>query len=215
MRIFTKYLKARIPGFFQNRNFITGVSFIESLIVVAAFTIILLAVVSSLQSFYRVNSFNIEQAFAVSSARKGVEVMVRDIREAIYADDGAYPISNIGSTTITFFSDVDGDDNTERVRFFLEGNLFKKATLEPSGDPPQYVGTENISTISDNVRNDEEGTPIFQYFDDTGAEITDFSNVFDVAFIKVSLIVNINPTRLPNEFTIRSSATLRNLKINL
>ena len=51
--------------------------------------------------------------------------------------------------------------------------------------------------------------------DSTGTEITDYDNISDVSFVKVNLIVNVNPLRLPNEFMLRGTATLRNLKVNL
>jgi type II secretory pathway pseudopilin PulG len=194
----------------------SGYSIVETIILISVFTVVLIVLMSSILFFYKANNFNVEQAFAVSTARKGVEIMVSNIREATYADDGAYPIFNISSTTMTFFSDIDNDDSVERIRFFLDSDsIFKKAVLESSGDPPVYVGTESISFISSDVRNIEENTNIFNYYDDTGTEITDYDNVSDVAFIGVNLIVNINPARLPNEFTLKSSATLRNLKVNL
>jgi len=191
----------------------TGLSIVEMIVTIAVFVIVVGVLISSLLFFYRANAFNVEQAFAVSSARKGVEQMVRDIREVTYADDGAYPIVSIGSTTLTMYSDIDRDDNVERVHLWLEETTFRKGVTQAIGTPLAYpMDDDSVSTLSDFVRNDEEGAPIFEYFDSSGLPITDYANIVDVAFVRVNLIVNINPTRLPNEFTLRSSATLRNLK---
>jgi len=65
------------------------------------------------------------------------------------------------------------------------------------------------------VRNIEQGVDIFEYYDNTGVEITNLSNVSNIAFVKMSIVVNINPARSPNDFTLRASAALRNLKSNL
>ena len=201
----------------QRFNRQQGLSFVEMLITIAIFTIVIGVVVGSILVFYRGNTFAVEQAFAVESARRGVEIMVRDIREASFSDEGQYPIVNVDNYSMLIYSDIDRDDDVERVRFFLSTttNQFIKVTTNSTGTPPTYDGGDaSTSTIADNVRNDEEGSDIFEFFDSAGAEVTNFSNITDIVFVRVSLVVNINPIRLPNEFTIRSSATIRNLKTN-
>jgi prepilin-type N-terminal cleavage/methylation domain-containing protein len=198
------------------QNSANGFTIIETLAVISIFAIIMVAIVSSVQYFYRSNTNAVEQAFAINSARKGIEFMVRDIREAIYSDEGSYPVISINPNTFYFYSDIDRDNSIERVRYFAEGTDIKKGVTDSTGDPPLYVdANENVSVISDSVRNLSQGIPVFTYFDSQGSEITDIASTTDVVFVKVNLIVNINPNRLPNEFTLRSSATLRNLKISL
>lgn len=193
-----------------------GFTMIETIVVISIFAIVMIAVSSSIVYFYRSNRIVLEQAYAINSARKGIEFMVRDIKEAIYSDEGAYPIISIGANSFYFYSDIDRDDSIERVRYFVDGTDLKKGLTEASGDPPKYLDTnETISIISDSARNIEQGISVFKYFDAQGAEITDYNNISDVAFVKVNLVVNINENRLPDEFTLRSSATLRNLKTNL
>jgi prepilin-type N-terminal cleavage/methylation domain-containing protein len=194
----------------------SGFTIIETLVVISVFAIIMMAITSSVLYFYRSNTNAVEQAFAVNSARKGIEFMVRDIREAIYSDEGSYPIISFSPNSFYFYSDIDRDNSIERIRYFLENSNLKKGVTDSTGDPPVYLdANENVSVVSDSVRNIEQSSPVFAYFDDKGSEITNFASTTDVAFVMVNLIVNINPNRLPNEFTLRSSATLRNLKINL
>ena len=190
-----------------------GLSFVEMLVTIAIFSIIVAVLFGSVQFFYQSNAYALEQAVAVDSARRGVELLVRDLREATLADDGAYTIISMGSTTLEFYSDIDGDDSVERVRFILVDGTLYKAVTNASGNPPQYLDiNEATSTAAQDVRNDDESTPVFEYFDSSGVEITDYGDVVNVVFVRVSLIVNVNPNRLPREFTLRSSATLRNLK---
>lgn len=193
-----------------------GLSVIEMIVTIAITIVVSGVIVSSVLMFYRGSDYAIEQAFAVENARRGVEQMVRDIREASYSEEGAFPVIEIGTTTILFYSDIDRDEDVERIHFFLDGGTFRKGVAKPTGNPPTYdEDDDTVSIIAENVRNEEENTSIFEYFDSDGNAITNFNNVADVAFVRVSLIVNVNPIRLPNEFTLRSSATLRNLKINL
>lgn len=189
---------------------------IETMVVIGVFALVMIAVSSLILYFYRSNTITLEQAFAINSARKGIEFMVRDIREMVYSDEGAYPIININGNSFYFYSDIDRDNSVERVRYFMQNTDLKKGLTEAVGDPPKYLDSnETISTVSDSVRNIEQGINVFKYFDNQGVEITDYAKISDVAFVKINLIVNINTNRLPDEFTLRSSATLRNLKTNL
>jgi len=193
-----------------------GFTIIETLIVIGIFVLIMTAVSSSILYFYKSNAITLEQAYAINSARKGIEFMARDIKEIIYSDEGAYPIISMSANSFYFYSDIDRDDSVERVRYFVDGVDLKKGLTKSIGDPPQYLDiNEKISVISDSVRNIEQQKPVFIFFDNQGNEIIDYNKISAVAFVKVNLIVNINTNRLPDEFTLRSSATLRNLKINL
>ncbi len=194
-----------------------GFTLIETIVFISVFTLVMIILVSSLIFFYRSNAYSIEQSFAVNNARKGIEFLVRDIREMTYSDEGAYPLIDGTTKTISFYSDIDRDNNVELIRYFLENGILKKGIIKSTGDPLSYVsGVEVISNISSDVRNIEQNTPIFRYYDDKGGEIINAGiNLTKIAFITVNLIVNINPNRLPNEFTLKSSATLRNLKTNL
>jgi len=83
--------------------------------------------------------------------------------------------------------------------------------LEPSGDPLVYTDAETSSVVSNQVRNVANSITTFTYYDEDGILITDYARAADVRFVRLDLVVNVNPNRLPNELTLRSSATLRNL----
>ena len=193
-----------------------GISLIETIVIISVFSIVMAVLSFSVLYFYRTNTFGVKQVYAIESARKGVELMARDIREIIYSDDGSYPVIEIDPFYFYFYSDIDRDNNIERIKYYVDGSNLKKAITKPTGDPLVYEDiNETVSVISDNVRNADQDVSVFTYYDDTGVEITDFSRGIDVAFVKIRLIVNIDPNRNPEEFTLRSSATLRNLKTNL
>lgn len=200
----------------MQKHRVKGFTVIEMIIVIAMFSMVMLAIASSVVFFYRSNASALEQAFAVEHAQKGINVLVRDIRETIYSDEGSYPVISIATSSFSFYSDIDRDASVELTRYFIDGEeLFKGTINATSGSPVYDPANEIIVSVSDDVRNWAQDTSVFRYFDDTGTEILNFTNVTDVAFVEVTLIVNINPSRAPNEFTLRSSATLRNLKTNL
>ena len=198
-----------------NKNY--GFTLIETITFITVFTLVIIVIISSVLYFYRTNTYTVEQSFAVNSARKGIEFMVRDIREATYSDLGSYPLIDGSSYFIYFYSDIDRDDNIERIRYFLDGTTLKKGVTKASGNPLAYNdANETISVISEEVRNEQQSVPIFNFYDKSGGEIFNVPlNITSVAFVTVNLIVNINPARLPNEFTLRSSAALRNANTGL
>ncbi len=210
------FVKERMSSISMVKKTAFGFTLIETVVTVGIFALVMLTITSSVLYFYRVNANAIEQAFAINSSRRGIEFTVRDIREITYADNGAYPVMSIGSTTLSFYSDIDRDSSVELVRYFLNGDILQKGVTKATGDPAVYnTLNEVVSVISTDVRNVPNAIPIFRYFDNTGTEVTNFTKVTDVAFVNITLIININPSRLPEDFTLQSSATLRNLKINL
>lgn len=192
-----------------------GLTAIETIATIAITILIFAAVSYAITSFYRSNSYTIEQSFAVNSARKGVETMVSNIREATYSDTGAYPVVSAATSSFRFYSDIDRDMNIEKIRYFLDGSDFKKGEIQATGNPPVYNDSDEvISVLSEYIRN-TSAQPIFRYYDKDGNEIVDLSQVADIASVKVRLIVNVVEGRAPEEFTLNSHTNLRNLKDNL
>lgn len=198
----------------QNRAF----TLIEVIIVITVSTIALGAIFEAIHMFYRSNDYVLDQAVTINNARKGIEALSRDIREATYGDDGSFPVATIAQQSFTFYSDIDTDNGIERIRYFVDGadETLKRGIIDASGTPLTYVlASEVVSVIAQNVRNIALATTTFRYYDETGAEITNFLSVTEVAHVRLNLIVNVNPSTAPNDFMLRGSATIRNLKTNL
>ena len=188
-----------------------GLTFIETLIWVAVFVSTMGAIVVSLLSFYRANTYAIEQAQAVSEARRGIERSVQQIREISFASDGAYPIISIEPNQFYFYSDIDSDPLVERVRIYVEDLYLKQGVTKATGDPLSYSGAETLTTISEDIRNIDQSVTTFRYYGVSGDEVLD-GDVTAVRFVTIDLVVNVSPDKLPNQLTLRSSATLRNLR---
>lgn len=192
-----------------------GFTLIEMLVVLAIFVIVLGALVASIRFFYRANTHALEQSFAINSARKGIEQMVRDIREASFSDEGSYPVISMSTSTFSFYSDVDSDIFIEKIRYFLDGTELKRGITNSSGDPLTYDDNDEVvSVISDNVRNNAESMVLFSYYNASGTPIASTASTTAVRYVVSDLMINVNPSRLPNDFTLRSSATLRNVRDN-
>jgi len=51
---------------------------------------------------YRTGDYISDQAIAVDQARRGVDIMAQEIRNARYGEDGSYPIELAGSKEFVF-----------------------------------------------------------------------------------------------------------------
>ncbi len=194
-----------------------GLTYIEMIIVVSLYTIILLAVGNSISSFYKYNAYSFAQSSQVAEARRGINRMVRDIREMTYGDEGSYPLLIMEEHKIGFYSDIDRDDSVEYVEFSVSSTTLEKNIYNATGSPPTY-STSTIAethTLSTYVQNIPQATSTFVYYDVNGDEATATSTVTDIRYVEVRLIVNVDPIRDPGEFMLRSSSALRNLKDNL
>lgn len=184
---------------------------IETMVWIAIFVATMLALSSSILYFYRTSSYAIQEATAVTSAQRGVDSMVRTVRETAYSSIGAYPIIAMATSSFTFYANVDTDAGVEQVRYFISGTNLMRGVVEPSGDPAVYTGGETTNVVTDNVKNSEQGTNLFDYYDQNGAQITDFTQIASVRFVTVSIVTDIDPNRTPTLTTLRSSTALRNL----
>ncbi len=184
---------------------------IEAMVWIAVLVIVFEALGMTLQYFYRTNRYALEQANAVTSGQRGLEQMVKVIREAAYSSQGAFPIVSIDDDEFVFYADVDSDALIERVHYYLSGTELMRGIIEPTGNPPDYVGAESVSQVASYVRNTSLATPIFTYYDELGNQITDYDNWAFVRFVQVTLVVNIDANSLPNQLSLNSSAALRNL----
>ncbi|MBU1730646.1 type II secretion system GspH family protein [Patescibacteria group bacterium] len=192
-----------------------GFTLVETLVVIAVFGVVIGMVTSGIVFFYKTNSYVLEQATAINDAQAGIEHTAQDIREATYSDQGTYPINQISGTSLYFYSDIDKDNSVERVKFYLDtdNTTFLKEITKSGGNPLSYDGpfsTTTVKIISKHTRNDALSENIFTYYNNSGAKITDYNKILDVAFVMIKLIVNVNPNRAPSDFELRTSASLRN-----
>lgn len=101
------------------RNSNIGFTLIEVIVATAVFAIAIGAVSSFVITMYRRQSYTFQQSAAIDEARKGIETMVRELREAKAGNDGSYMIEKAEDHEIIFYSDVDKDGDTEKIRYFV------------------------------------------------------------------------------------------------
>jgi Tfp pilus assembly protein FimT len=195
-----------------------GFTLMETVVVIALYTLLMMAIMGTVSELYRYNSYTLEQANEIEAARRGIANWTRDAREMTYGGNGAFPLVAVQTHRIGFFSDIDKDDSVEYVEYVLATSTLFKYTYEGVGTPPVYSTTtpSRTETMAQYVQNLSQSQATFAYYDETGVIIASpATRLSDIRYITLNVIVNIDPVRSPGEFMLRTSATPRNLKENL
>lgn len=189
-----------------------GLTIIEMIVTLAIFLIVMGALVNSILFFYRANASSLEQGIQIETARRGIELFVRDVREATYADNGSYPLQDIATSSTTFYSDTDTDGSIERIRYTLIGTRLYRNVTDASGSPLAYTGGGVTTTVSEYVRNFDENVSVFRYYNASSTEVLPSGSVADIVSVTINLIVDIVQKHTPGTFTLIESATIRNVR---
>ncbi len=195
-----------------NRVRRAGMTFVEVMVWIGVLTLLLSSMTLAIIHVYRSNSYIFERASSVLSARKGLENVMKLIREAQYGDAGSYPVEAIGPNSFTFYADNDNDDSVERIRIFLDGSDLKMGVIQAIGFPAEYNGPETVHTIARNIRNVDLGVDLFTYYDSSGNQVVDMNNVTKPVFVKARLISNTGKDANVDNYELEASAYMRNLK---
>jgi hypothetical protein len=147
----------------------------------------------------------------VQNARQGLTVSMQNLREASYGDDGSYPIANAASSTITFNANVSGSANVQKIRYYIVGTTLYRGVTASTGNPPSYSGQPEYSTIIAAYVRNASSTPVFKYYDSTGTLLSAPINLSAITSITTTLLIDVDPNRSPNVYTLIGSAKLRNL----
>ncbi len=197
----------------------SGLTLIETLVALAIFSLAGLIIFYFFIQSLKTQNYSIEQATAIGEAQRGIETMVKELRETMPADTGAYPIESADQQQLIFYADCDRDSVVEKIRYYLAGSNFVKGITEPTGIPLVYLPQNETNTIiSRYVRN--EAIAIFSYFnenwpgDNINNPLATPADVDTIKLIHVYLKINVYPERVPMDFDLESDVNLRNMKTN-
>lgn len=197
---------------------ITGFTAIEAVVGMFILTLIGIALYTFLHDTFSLNAILADSFTVQGEARGALKRMSAEVRSLSPSSTGAYPIADATASSFAFYSDIQGDFRKERVRYFLEGTTLKRGAIEPSGDPLAYnPANEAVSDIAHDVAN---GTaPLFEYFDaaydGVSPPLAAPVDVPSVRLLKITIVVDHDPSRPPASFAFTTQVSMRNLKDNL
>lgn len=198
----------------------SGFTLMETIMTIFIFTVIMLGTSLLLKDVL----MNTRQQFGVidnvNQARIATNNFIKEIRNATYGVNGAYPLGEASDNQIIFFSTATNTDGTiSKIRYYISGNTLYKGVTNPAGNPLSYTGQpENITTLS--TKMSLGGNPLFYYYDGDydggGNPLSQPVNLNQVKFVKMNLIILKQLTDNSNAtFTVSAGANMRNLKTNL
>lgn len=172
-----------------------GFTLLEILLVIGILGAILVVVSSFQTDVFKYNKSASDSLQNSQDARSIIRVMVRELRSAKQGDDGSYPITFAGTSTLSFYSDIDSDGVTEKVRYFISTTTdpftLQKGIIKGSAE-------ETFSILSYNIQNGTT-TNLFEYSNNS----SETAEIADIRMIKINLF---------NSKLYTSQVLLRNLK---
>ncbi len=187
----------------------TGFTLIETMVVMSILLFVFFVGYEFIVRGLRATTFGSEQETAIQNARRGMEIMTKEIRGANNSERGDYPLSTVENDDFVYYSDIDDNGQMERVRYFLDDTSLKKVATPP-GPADDYNMPSATTTIAEYVNNQAEA--IFTYYDNNYAETDDLDSI---RLINIKLKINVTPERAPNDYYVETDVHLRNLKDNL
>lgn len=188
-----------------------GTTLMEIVVTVAVVGVVAASIATFQADTFKLGGTVENSLIAADQARKLMRPMADEIRAMRISDAGAYPLELVDTNEVVFFSDIDGDDNAERVRYFVDSGVLMKGVIEPSGNPAVYTGEETIYELVDSIVSETT----FYYYDSTYDGASDPMSYpidpSDVRLIKVEFTIESDPNRAPIPLTVTTQIALRNI----
>jgi prepilin-type N-terminal cleavage/methylation domain-containing protein len=196
-----------------------GFTLIEVVTTIAIMTVVMVSVAAFEYNILNSNRAGVASLTNAQEVQALLKTMAKEIRSAESGDDGSYPIVSAGTTTITFYADVDANGTREKIRYYLATTTVYRGVTKSTGSPATYnANSESRKLIVTGVRA-STSTPMFQYFDSmysgTTTPMTYPLNTTSIRLVKITLAIDTDPTKSPTIRTYSTQASLRNLKDNL
>lgn len=146
--------------------------------------------------------------------------IIRELRMARSADNGAYTIESAQDNELIFYSDVDFDGQTEKVRYTVDGSVLTRGIIEPSGYPVTYPSDqEKERELTINIRNGVSSA--FAYYNADWPQDTDNNPLStpaspsEIKLVKIYLALNTVSDKPDRDYIMESLVQIRMVKENL
>jgi prepilin-type N-terminal cleavage/methylation domain-containing protein len=205
-------------SWYQKNKQQRGFTVVEMIIVIFILSLISIVIVSFQVDLFSLNKISGDNIVVQEEARQVLKSLTAEARGMAPSSMGAYALADIGTSTVTFYTNTDSDSLQERVRYFLVGKILKKGVIKPTGTPLVYNTSNEV--VREMVHDIANGTTsIFSFYDTsydgTSPALSEPINLPSIRLIKVNLIIDRDPLKLPTPLSMTTQVSLRNLKDNL
>lgn len=197
-----------------------GFTLVEMLVSAFIMGLVILGALAFAVYYFQSSSFSFEEVQTINEAQIGTTTIIREIREARISEVGGWPLETANDSSLVFYSDINDDGRTDRVRYFIENGELKKGVIEPTLPPVSYpTSNEQIRTIAYYV--DNGSSPLFTYYngdwpgDTINNPLALSERLLNTRYVTVHLRINVNPISGAQPIELQSGVSIRSLKDNL
>ncbi len=195
-----------------------GFTLIEVLVGMGIFMLTIGSIMAVYLNSTRFQTVVFEQLLTQAEGRAAVRNFINDVRRANYSSIGAYPVQTAGTSTIVFYSDINGDTMRERVRYFTSSTVLMRGVITATGTPLTYpTSSEKILPVAHSIANTSS---LFYYYDQnyTGAStntpMATPVTTTNVRVVEIRLIIERDPYKSPLPLYVQTKTEIRSLKGN-
>lgn len=198
-----------------------GFTLIEGILVIVILAILGLGVLG-LQYILSQNQAMVFKSYlSIEEANSSVNEFTRQLRTAQSGENGAYAIESAGQNEIVFYTDIDFDGVTERVRYYLNDMILYRGVTKPTTEPPISYPQENekVKELTNIVRN--LSAPVFTYYngdwpnDTVNNPLTLPTEISNIKTVGIYLRTNPVANQPEKDYILESYVNIRMLKENL
>lgn len=188
-----------------------GFTLLEVVMAIGIFSILMVGINLLFISLYRQQGSSAAMIERTRVMNNLIDTMAKELREGNRGENGHFFIETASNNTITFYSDIDDDNLTEKVSYSLSGSTLNKSVTQPGSDF-QYSSSATVTVAFSEVQNGS--TPIFTYYDEnytgTGSSMALPVSVLNVRLVGVSLTTNSTNRYKSYPLHIETKIQLRN-----
>lgn len=204
----------------SKKNNQKGFTIIEIVVAVSIFSIVSVGLMYLVGVVFTQATKNGSSIANADQTRKLSYQIMQELRNAITASNGAYSIATVSDQQLSFYANVDGGTDIEKVRYYLSNGKLYRGIIKQSSSPINYNGTETSTVVQNDVANSAT-TPLFYYYDENFDDnidnpLTQPVNIANVTYIKLNIeVLKRNGLSVTAKYTVNAGAALRSLKTNL
>ena len=202
----------------EKKFFRIGFTLVETLV---AITILLIGTAATTLLFSKMmknKAYALEMGRSSFVVSRSVGDLTQYLRRARQSDAGAYPIVSASDNDLVFYSDYDKDGKTERLHVYLSNGKVYMGVRSPSATYPvtYTAGDESTTQLADHIVNTSSDHMFSYYNKDYPADIVNNpvatpADVSVIRLVKISLKINIDLNRAPDNIQQETFVELRNL----